>query len=70
VKTATYIIRNAAEEFECPWCGQPLLVGDRATHADDERGETCACSSTCADADLHRQAYRARQEYATQHATH
>ena len=37
-------IRSASEECQCPSCGEPLYVGDRAFQLQDER---VVCSPAC-----------------------
>ena len=44
-----FVIGNNQEEFECPTCGCPLYVGDRAIliRSDTLETEYTTCSWTC-----------------------
>jgi hypothetical protein len=44
-----YTVRHHTEEFQCPKCGVPLYVGERA-YQDGPDG-TCYCSAYCAGAE-------------------
>lgn len=41
-------IRSAAEECQCPGCGEPLYVGDRAFQANASASARIVCSPGCA----------------------
>lgn len=66
MKMTVYRIEQPRFEFECPTCGYPLMVGDKAVFmADDERGEEVACSRTCAEKAIEVSYRRAMQIYAS-----
>ena len=49
-----FTISSNQEEFDCPTCGCPMYVGDRAVlvHSDDLECEYVTCSVTCHEREL------------------
>lgn len=46
-----YLVKHHSEEFGCPYCGQPVYVGDRAYQAGPDAEPYC--SRKCSESDSH-----------------